>query len=430
LKTRLGTYPQNTQNVFCKSILSRTMKLVEPVGNDIVSGCVWACVAWTALGAASPGWAQERFVPPPGQVVLPVAVHSVDGVSRDLKAAEQAWRRDPRNLDLAARYAREAFQVGMTEGDLRWFGTAKAALLPWWNEPVLSAQGHFMRGLVKQGFHDFQGGLADINAAIAMDGNRAELWSWRFAIHLLWADMAAARADCNALAQRAGADEGRACLAVLAYRTGNAPAAVTELKKLVAAPDFQDGMSQDWLRFHLGEAQRTAGQYDAAQATWTEHLAKRPRTHGVRLALVELLNARGQHAQAKRWATTPAPTDALLVQRLLASQALGDADAPPLARQVDDRMAAQTLRQDALIERPKMVYLIQYGRDVAAGLDLAQENWAAQKEPPDALLLAQAALKLDRPQAAAPVLDWMTQTGYTDPALAALAGQLKSRLGR
>ena len=45
-------------------------------------------------------------------------------------------------------------------------------------------------------------------------------------------------------------------------------------------------------------------------------------------------------------------------------------------------------------------------------------------------LLVEAALKLDRPQAAAPVLDWMAQTGYTDPALAAVAGQLKSRLGR
>lgn len=406
------------------------MKPVEPMGNAIVSICLRAYLALSMLTTLSQGWAQDRFVPPPGQVVLPVAVHTVDGVSRDLKSAEQAWRRAPRNLDLASRYAREAFQVGMTEGDLRWFGTAKAALLPWWNEPTLTAQGHFMRGLVKQGFHDFQGGLADINAAIALDGKRAELWSWRFAIHLLWADMTAARADCEALAQRAGADEGRACLAVLAYRTGNAPAAVTELKKLVAAPDFQDGMSQDWLRFHLGEAQRTAGQYASAEATWAAHLAKRPRTHGVRLALAELLNAQGEHTQAKRWATTPAPTDALLVQQLLASQALGDADVPRLAQQVDQRMAAQTLRQDTLIERPKMVYFIQYGRDVAAGLTLAQENWAAQKEPPDALLLVQAALKLDRPQAAAPVLDWMTQTGYTDPALAALAGQLKSRLGR
>jgi hypothetical protein len=159
-------------------------------------------------------------------------------------------------------------------------------------------------------------------------------------------------------------------------------------------------------------------------------LAKRPQAHAIRLSLVELSNALGEHAHAKKLAATPAPTDALLVQQLLASQALGDADAPRLAQQVEERMAAQALRQDPLIERPKMVYLIHFGKDVPAGLALAQENWRAQKEPPDALLLVEAALKLNRPQEAVPVLDWMAKTGYTDPALAALAQQIKSRLGR
>lgn len=390
-----------------------------------------ACaLALSAALAPSTGWSQPRFLPQPAQVVLPVSAHTVGEATRELKAAEQAWRQDPKNLDAAARYARQTFLLGVTEGDLRWFGTAKAALLPWWTAPGLPADGHFMRGLVRQGFHDFEGGLADINAAIALDGTRAEFWSWRFAIHLLWADMPAARADCEQLAQRAGTQEGKACQAILAYRTGQAVDAVQALKALVAAPDFQGNLAQDWLRFHLGEAQRTAGQFAAAQATWTKHLARRPSAHAVRLSLVELLNARGEHAQAKRLATMPAPTDALLVQQLLASHALADADAPRLAQQVEDRMAAQALRQDPLIERPKMVYLIQFGKDVPAGLALALENWQAQKEPPDALLLVEAALKLKRPQEAVPVLDWMAKTGYTDPALAALAQQVKAQLGR
>ena len=387
-------------------------------------------LAMTVTLAPPDAWAQTRFLPRADQVVLPVSAHAVGDVTRELKAAEQNWRQNPLNLDVAARYARQTFLLGVTEGDLRWFGTAKAALLPWWNKSDLNADGYFMRGLVKQGFHDFEGGLADINAAIALDGNRAEFWSWRFAIHLLWADMAAARADCAELGQRAGALEAQACQAILAYRTGQAAVAVQALKTLVVAPDFQGNLAQDWLRFHLGEAQRTAGQYAAAKATWSEHLAKRPQAHAIRLSLVELSNALSEHAHAKKLAATPAPTDALLVQQLLASQALGDADAPRLAQQVEERMAAQALRQDPLIERPKMVYLIHFGKDVPAGLALAQDNWRAQKEPPDALLLVEAALKLNRPQEAVPVLDWMAKTGYTDPALAALAQQIKSRLGR
>jgi hypothetical protein len=380
------------------------------------------------LTATSMAWAQARFLPSTDRVVLPVSRHTLGQVSQDLKAAEQAWQRTPQDLGAATRYARQAFLVGVTEGDLRWLGSAKAALLPWWTQARLSADGHFLRGLVKQGFHDFEGGLADIDAAIALDDTQAEFWSWRFAIHLLWADMSSARADCEAMGQRFGAQEARACQAILAYRTGQATAAVQSLRALTSDPSFQGDLAQDWLQFHLGEAQRTAGQVEAAVATWSGHLARRPRTHAVRLALVELLNAQGRYGLARRWAEVPNPSDALLVQQLLASQGQGDADTSRLKQQVEARMATQAQRNDGLIERPTLVYLIRHGHDVAAGLALAQKNWGDQKEPPDAVLLLEAALKLDRPEAATPVLDWMARTGYTDPVLAALAAQVRSRL--
>ena len=382
------------------------------------------------MASPGPGWAQARFRPAPEQVVLPVSLHTLGAVSQDLKAAEQAWQGDPSNLKLALRFARQAFLLGVTEGDLRWYGSAKAALMPWWTQPSLSAEGHFMRGLVKQGFHDFRGGLADIDAAIALDATDAEFWSWRFALHLLAADMVAARADCDTMARRFEPNEARACQAILDYHTGQAAQAVKALRVLVDAPGFQGHLAQDWLRFHLGEALRTAGHYEQAVATWSAHLSKRPRAHSVRLALAELLNDLGRHTEARRWASVPAPTDALLMQQFLASQALKDADAPRLAQQVEERMQAQTLRQDALIERPRLLYLIRHGKDLSAGLALAQENWALQKEPPDAVLLIEAALKSDRPQAARPVLDWMEQTRYTDPALAHLASELRRQLGR
>ena len=54
-----------------------------------------------------------------------------------------------------------------------------------------------MRGLVKQGFHDFDGGLRDINQAIVLAPKNAEYWSWRFSLHLLQANMAAAKQDVD-----------------------------------------------------------------------------------------------------------------------------------------------------------------------------------------------------------------------------------------
>ena len=284
-----------------------------------------------------------------------------------------------------------------------------------------------MRGLVKQGFHDFEGGLADLNAALALDEGRAEFWSWRFAIHLLLSKMSEAAADCQAMARHVGAADAQACQAILGYRSGRADAAARSLQALLAEPDFQGDMAQDWLRFHLGEALRAAGRPTQALDTWRSHLQRRPDAHTVRLALVELLNAQGQFAQARIWASTPAPTDALLVQQWLASRGLGDThQALTLGQTLQERFAAQVQRQEDLIERPRLIFLIESQLD--EGLTLAERNWAIQQEPPDAVLLVRAALDRQRPQAARPVLSWMDQTGYTDPVLAEWARQLRARL--
>jgi tetratricopeptide (TPR) repeat protein len=372
--------------------------------------------------------AQERFKPADNTVVLPSSIHAVSGASSSLRDAEQAWRANRNDLDAALRYARAVFMIGLTEGDLRWYGSAKAALLPWWNAPQLSAQGHFMRGLVKQGFHDFAGGLQDIQAAIALDGQQAEYWSWRFAIHLLQSQMDLAAQDCAEIRTRFGTDEADACQAILWYRTGRAAQALPLLQRLVKAPDFQGALTQDWLQFHLGEAHQTLGQYDQAIAVWEKHLARAPRSHSVRLALAELLNHQGAFAKAKRISNVPNPSDALLMQSLTASIGLRDAQMPSLTAAWEARMANQALRKDGLIERPAMIYLIRHGKDLEAGLRMAQANWAIQNEPADAALLAEAAIALKRPEAAKVVLDWMRTTGYTDPTLASLSTQIQDLL--
>jgi hypothetical protein len=66
---------------------------------------------------------------------------------------------------------------------------------------------------------------------------------------------------------------------------------------------------------------------------------------------------------------------------------------------------------------------------MAAGLALSIENWQLQKEPPDALLFAQAALALAQPRAAEPMVIWAEKTGYTDPQLGPLIQQLKAHPG-
>ena len=93
---------------------------------------------------------------------------------------------------------------------------------------------------------------------------------------------------------------------------------------------------------------------------------------------------------------------------------------------LDARIASQAQRQESLIERPRLIYLIGYGKDPAAGLALSIDNWKLQKEPPDAVLFIQAALKTQQPRAAEPVVAWAEKTAYAEPQLTQLIQQLKA----
>lgn len=385
--------------------------------------CLLASLACLAL--TEPALAQERFKPAPSDRLV-ASVHAQAGRDGALRALDQAWRADPKNLDAALAFARAVFVLGLRQGDLRWYGSARAALAPWWEASELPAQAYFLRGLVKQGFHDFDGGLKDIKKAIDKDRAQAEFWSWRFALHLLLADINAARQDCDEIAKLFGQEEAEIYRAVLLYRTGQPAQAVARLQRAVGAPRFKDPAAQDWIGFHLGEALRVAGQTPLALATWDKHLKAQPQSHLLRLSLVELLNQSGRYAEAKKLIALDTATDALLMQAVIASRGLKDGEEARLARLLELRLQSQAQRGESLIERPKLIYLIAYGKDPAAGLALSIDNWKLQKEPPDALLFVQAALAVNQPRAAEPVIEWAKQTGYTDAELTPLIEQLKS----
>ena len=399
---------------------------LKPVSNQGSAGYLGRALAICMVTLLLPAVAQERFKPADSAVILAPPVHTQLDRKGSLRALDQAWRAQPTDLQASLAYARAVFMLGLAEGDLRWFGSAKAALLPWWNATDLPAEGYFLRGLVKQGFHDFEAGLQDIHQAIAKEPRRAEFWSWRFILHLLLADVTAAKQDIEEIARYFGAEEAQVYRAVLLYRTGQAQPAIGLLKTALQAANFQDASSQDWLAFHLGEAHRVAGQANQAIAVWEKQRKANPNSHLLRLSLAELLNQQGKHLQAKAVASAKAPTDALLMQALLASRGLKDPDEARLASQMDARLKSQALRQESLIERPKLIYWIAYDKDPAAGLALSIDNWKLQKEPPDAVLFIQAALKTQQPRAAEPVVAWAEKTAYAEPQLTQLIQQLKA----
>lgn len=375
--------------------------------------------------------AQERFHPTNNTVVLKTSIAGQTKSNDAFKAIDNAWRKQAQDIQAATAYARAVFMLGLDEGDLRWYGSAKAALLPWWHENQLPAETLFIRGLVKQGFHEFPEGLRDIDLAIAQNPRKAEFWSWRFALNLLLSDFKSAAKDCEQIEVFAGRLEALQHRAVLHYRSGRADLALQILKQLQQSPEFSK-IDSEWFQFQLGEAYRVAGQYPMAMSVWRQQLTAMPQSHLIRLSLAELLNKQSLFSEALKITDIENASDALLMQALLAARGLKDRKEQKLAKLIESRLATQSLRNESLIERPKLIYLIEYDIDAKAGLQLSIDNWKVQQEPRDAVLFVKAALKAAQPQAAEPVASWVQQTNYADPELAAqlkLLNEQRKRLG-
>lgn len=395
-------------------------------GVRLPCGLSWSLAIGFALlvGLPRQGQPQERFLPNDAAVLLQAPSAQVRADRQELRQAMRQWQAQPSNLQIATAAARLAFLAAMAEGDPRWLGNAKAMLTPWWSDRELTADAHFVRALIRQGLHEFDLALLDLEAAIKKDGRRPEFWAWRFAIHMVQADIRRAQDTCKEIGQRFGPQELASCDAVMLYRSGKTAQAIAKLDALAGHSDYQGRYAMEWLTFHRGEARRVAGDRQAAIKIWSSYLSNGGSSHTIRLALIELLNQQKNYSAAWKLNGTPPRSDALLVQAIQTSKALNNGRDAELRDEFLQRISQQESRGDFVNERPIIQYWLDQGSPKKA-LAMAQQSWKSQKEPADAWLYARAAIESAVADQAAELLRWQAQTGYREPQLDALLDRIK-----
>jgi hypothetical protein len=122
-------------------------------------------------------------------------------------------------------------------------------------------------------------------------------------------------------------------------------------------------------------------------------------------------------------------SDSLLLRLARAESMLGTRTATEHTKALADRFAAAALRGDKLHQRDEALFELHLRNRPARAVELAKENWTAQREPGDARALLEAAIAANHPQAAQPALEWLQATGYEDPRYRAL-GDALMRLGK
>lgn len=377
-----------------------------------------ACLGADAVAApftpSSDNQVVERL---PGGASDP-SVRRVDSLRKQLAAR-------PDDLALRVEIARRYFDLAMAQGDPRFVGYAAAAINPLAKAAVNDPGYWLVRGLLQQYSHDFNGALASLNQASALDPRWPEPIAWRAAIHMVQARYGQALAECEKLEPAGQALLAQGCLAYARSSAGQLPAAYDSLGQLLAHWRSQMGPELAlWQLTRLAEMAIRLERFDQAEVHFKQALGLGLADQFLLGAYADFLLLRGRPREVIELLAQWERSDILLLRLALAARALNDPRAVGWASQLRDRFRAAAQRGDRLHEQEAARFELDLQGQPAKALKLAQANYQTQKEPRDAQILMRAALAAGQARAAQPALDWLRTSRYQDPALANLAGLL------
>lgn len=418
---------------------------MRPTSKRLFAGLLALLLLCPALRAlAGDG---DPYVPADDAVVLEQLPAALGPGASRLRALRRQLERNPQDLRQAIAYAQAAIELGRQEQDPRDFGYAQAALAPWSQRADAPSRVVLLRATLEQWRHDFPAALRDLDALVAADADEAiQAHLTRASLRLVRGDPVGALRDCVALIGRTDLLSASTCIAQANSLRGRAATSLDSLRAVLgqaaAATGPRSGITPGvrlWALTTAAEiAARTGRQADAAQ--WYQAALAQMDAAGTRdpyllASVCDYWLDQGQaQAVAQRLAGLER-IDNLLLRLALAQQQLAATGTPGAAQQRDaqvqalaQRFAEARQRGDGSVHlREEARFELQLRHDPAQALRLALQNWQAQREPADALVLLQAAMAKAELQAAAPVLDWMRATGIEDLELAALAQRLHPR---
>jgi predicted Zn-dependent protease len=360
-----------------------------------------------------------------GDVLAEVPARRLDAATAERARLRRALDANPRDLQTASRLARMLIAAARAGGDPRFLGRAQAALQPWWDDARAPAEALLLRATIKQSRHDFDAALADLDQLVTTAPGDPQAWLTRAVVLGVRGRHAQGLASCARLEDLASPLVVAACRAPLLGVTGRAHSAVAALAREMRFA--RTPVEAAWAEGLLADLALWSGDARGAETRLRAILRRDPDDRAARVALADLYLDEGRAPEAAALAGGRDQDDGLLLRLALARAAQGaDRHGDPAARAVQARFEAARLRGDTVHQREEARFLLEVVRDPARALSLAEQNWRIQKEPADARLLLEAAAAARAPDAAAPALTWLADTGCEWPRLRDLAGSLAS----
>ena len=372
------------------------------------------------------------YTPKDGSAVIEQLPRRADATQLALRGLRQQLNDTPQDLPLATGLAQRYIALARSETDPRYLGYAQAALAPWWRQAAPPVPVRLLRATILQSTHQFGPALHDLDAVIAQEPANGQAWLTRATVLTVQGDYTKATAACARLSALAAQLVTVTCLANVASVTGRAAGSerlldLTVQRSAGAAPELES-----WALTLLAEMATRRGETALAEARYKAALARQPRDSYLLGAYADFLLDQRRPQEVVKLLKDQQRIDALLLRYALALQALpGQQTALQAATaELTARFNAAMQRGDTVHQREQARFALFLQRDVPAAVQLAQKNWAIQKEVPDMRILLEAALAARNYAAAQPVLAWVAANGVEDVALQRLVRQLGPQDGQ
>ena len=370
-------------------------------------------------------WAAP-YTPKDGAAVIEQLPRRADATRSELRGLRQQLNAAPNDLALAAGLAQRYIALARSETDPRYLGYAQAALAPWWRQAAPPVPVRLLRATILQSTHQFGPALQDLDAVIAQEPANGQAWLTRATVLTVQGDYARATAACARLSALTTQLVTVTCLANIASVTGRAASSerlldLTLQRSAGAAPELES-----WALTLLAEMAARRGEIALAEARYKTALARQPRDSYLLGAYADFLLDQRRPQEVVSLLKDQQRIDALLLRYALALQALPGQQTAFLAAKAElaARFNAAMQRGDTVHQREQARFALFLQQDIAAAVQLAQQNWAIQKEVPDMRIVLEAALAARNDGAAQPVLAWIAAHGVEDVALQRLVRQL------
>lgn len=369
------------------------------------------------------------FIPTADDQILERLPNAAQAKARD--RLQLHLTRQPQSLNLTLQLAQQFIKQTRESGDPRYLGRAEALLTPWLNHSDPPVPVRVMRAILSQANHDFDSALTDLNAAIQRDPTHAQAWLTRSSIFQVRGDYTHAQQDCRELLRLQQKTVAEICLASIASLNGHAQHAYNLLAKIAAQQDAASATELIWLESLLADIAERLGDSQAAQRHYQTALDHLTRT-GNKPELFLLT------AFADYWLEQDRPqevislleshqsADTALLRLAIATQRSHHPMASTYIQELQTRFAINRQRGSNLHLREEARFILSVFNRAEQALPLAEANWKIQREPIDARLLLETALAAGKPQAAHPVLTWLTATRLEDKRLQSLVKALSN----